>query len=65
MDSLWDPLRDGRAHLYICGVRGMERGIEAIFEARARAEGLDWDDFRAGLVRARRLSIETTDGAVA
>ncbi len=51
-------LRDGQAHIYICGVKGMEVGIEAAFAALAQEAGLVWPVVRQQLWLAGRWHVE-------
>ncbi len=57
--ALWDLLQRDDTYLYICGLRGMEKGIDAVLAARAEAEGVAWGPFRNELVQAGRIRIET------
>lgn len=51
-------LRDPRCHVYLCGLRGLEAGIEAVF-ARLCAEcGEDWPALRDRLQRESRWHSE-------
>jgi ferredoxin--NADP+ reductase len=57
--ALWDLLLRDDTYLYICGLKGMEDGINAVFEAHAEAEGVPWGPFRDALHRGGRILIET------
>jgi ferredoxin--NADP+ reductase len=46
-------------YLYLCGLKGMEAGIEAALQARAAAAGLDWPAWREALHKGGRLLVET------
>jgi ferredoxin--NADP+ reductase len=59
IDALWRLLVQDQTHLYVCGLKGMEDGIDAVLAARARAAGAPWEAFRHGLVRSGRLHVET------
>jgi ferredoxin--NADP+ reductase len=58
-EALWGLLRRDDTYLYICGLKGMEDGINAVLEARADAEGVPWAPFRDALRRRGRILIET------
>jgi ferredoxin--NADP+ reductase len=58
IDELRDLLRWDQTVLYICGLKGMEDGIEAIFEERTRTDGASWTSFHA-LREAGRIRVET------
>jgi ferredoxin--NADP+ reductase len=57
--ALWDLLRHDDTYLFICGLKGMEDGIDAVLEAHAEAEGVPWIPFRTALRECGRLVIET------
>ncbi len=50
--------RDG-LHIYICGVRGLEQGVDAALGEIAAAVGLDWPALRAAMRMAGRFHVET------
>jgi len=52
-------LRDPDTHIYICGLRQMEAGVEAAFRDIAADAGLDWETTRAALREAGRYHVET------
>lgn len=59
MEDLWPLLERDETFLYICGLKGMEDGIEDVLRARAEAEGVDYRAFRERLSGSGRLLIET------
>ncbi|MBM4343175.1 MAG: ferredoxin--NADP(+) reductase [Deltaproteobacteria bacterium] len=54
----WELLADPRAELYLCGLKGMEDGIEAALADIARQHGGDWPGLRQRLRDEHRLRIE-------
>ena len=46
-------------HLYMCGLRGMEPGIDEAMATAAAARGLDWKTLRPQLKKAGRWHVET------
>jgi ferredoxin--NADP+ reductase len=58
MDTLWDLLQRSDTSLYICGLRGMEQGIDAAFGSHAEAQGVPWAPFRLALKQSGRLRVE-------
>jgi ferredoxin--NADP+ reductase len=56
--ELRDLLERDSTILYICGVKGMEDGIEATLKERARSGGKSWTSFH-DLRRAGRILVET------
>ncbi len=51
-------VRDPRTHVYVCGIKGMEVGVEAAFAALAQDAGLDWQALRQALWIAGRWHVE-------
>ncbi|GAB4291601.1 MAG: hypothetical protein Kow0058_10440 [Roseovarius sp.] len=58
-DSVAEMLKDARTHVYICGLKGMEEGVEAAFREIAAAEGMDWAALRDAMREAGRYHVET------
>jgi len=46
-------------HIYMCGLRGMEEGVEASFDAICRDNGLAWEACRARMRDEGRFHVET------
>ena len=58
-DEIFDLISDERTHVYMCGLRGMEPGIDDAMAAAATARGLDWGSLRPQLKKAGRWHVET------
>ncbi len=52
-------LRDERTHLFICGLKGMESGVNEALESICRAEGLNWKSLAAEMRDGGRFHVET------
>jgi benzoyl-CoA 2,3-dioxygenase component A len=52
-------LRKETTHVYVCGLRGMEAGVEEAFAAICGENGLDWTTCRAQMRDAGRFHVET------
>jgi benzoyl-CoA 2,3-dioxygenase component A len=52
-------LSDDRTHIYVCGLKAMESGVEAAFTDIARGAGLDWATLRAAMREDGRYHVET------
>ncbi|MFT5000431.1 MAG: benzoyl-CoA 2,3-dioxygenase component A [Paracoccaceae bacterium] len=52
-------LIDPNTHIYVCGLKAMETGVEAAFHDIADKAGLNWQDIRAAMLKAGRYQIET------
>ncbi|MCI4666191.1 MAG: benzoyl-CoA 2,3-epoxidase subunit BoxA [Neomegalonema sp.] len=57
--AISDMIRDPRTHIYICGLRGMEEGVEATFGAIAERAGLSWSTVRDAMREDGRYHVET------
>jgi ferredoxin--NADP+ reductase len=57
IEVLWDLLQRDDTYLYICGLKGMEDGIDSVFAAHAGP--MSWAPFRKALEQAGRIRIET------
>jgi ferredoxin--NADP+ reductase len=57
--EIWEKLQSDKTHVYICGLRGMEDGIDAALSAEAAKVGIEWDTYRKDLKRAGRWHVET------
>jgi ferredoxin--NADP+ reductase len=58
-DALWQLIKNEKTHTYICGLRGMEEGIDAALTAAAVKEGVTWSDYQKQLKKAGRWHVET------
>ena len=56
-DELFERLAGG-AHLYLCGLKGMQPGIEAALEQAAVARGLDFKTWIKALRKEKRYHVE-------
>jgi len=52
-------IRDGNAHIYICGLKGMEQGVDQAFRDVFRSQGADWDALLPALRAQGRYHVET------
>ena len=52
-------LRKDTTHIYVCGLRGLEAGVEEAFAAIGREHGLDWPALRAAMRDQGRYHVET------
>jgi ferredoxin--NADP+ reductase len=58
-DELWQLIKEEKTHTYICGLRGMEGGIDEALTAAAAKEGVTWSDYQKELKKAGRWHVET------
>ena len=52
-------LRDENCYIYICGLKGMEAGVNEAFAKVCRAHGMDWNTVLGGLKQTSRYHVET------
>ncbi len=57
--ELWELLQRDNTHVFICGLRGMEDGIDAAFEAHTTPLGIQWAEYREHLEKSHRWHVET------
>ena len=58
-DEIFAMIEDPKTHVYMCGLRGMEPGIDEAMTAAAASKGLDWSELRPQLKKADRWHVET------
>ncbi|MCH9715094.1 MAG: ferredoxin-NADP reductase [Cyanobacteria bacterium] len=58
-DEIFAMIEDPKTHVYICGLKGMEPGIDEAMSAAAEAKGLNWAELRPALKKADRWHVET------
>ncbi len=57
--ELWQLIEEGNTSTYICGLRGMEDGIDAAYSSVATAKGLVWADYQRNLKQNGFWHVET------
>jgi benzoyl-CoA 2,3-dioxygenase component A len=58
-DEIAPLLMSDRTHLYICGLKGMEAGVDEALVDLGRGAGLDWPKLRGEMRVAGRYHVET------
>ncbi|TCD59258.1 ferredoxin-NADP reductase [Synechococcus sp. BS56D] len=58
-EEIFAMIENPKTHVYMCGLRGMEPGIDEAMSAAAAAKGLDWSELRPQLKKADRWHVET------
>lgn len=58
-DEIFALIEDPKTHVYMCGLKGMEPGIDEAMTAAASAKGLDWSQLRPSLKKQERWHVET------
>lgn len=57
-DELWGMIQDPKTHLYMCGLKGMEPGVDEGMTAAASKFGVEWKEFRRQLKKEHRWHVE-------
>lgn len=58
-DAIAEMLQDEKTHIYICGLRGMEDGVEKAFLNMAESIGRSWTEIRDNMREEGRYHVET------
>ena len=58
-DELWALIQNPKTHTYICGLKGMEDGIDEALSAAASKHGVDWTTYRKQMKKEHRWHVET------
>jgi ferredoxin--NADP+ reductase len=58
-DELWNLIQKENTHTYICGLKGMEDGIDSALSGAAENQGLKWSEYQRDLKKKGRWHVET------
>ncbi|MEB3355436.1 MAG: phycobilisome linker polypeptide [Synechococcales bacterium] len=58
-EELFKLIQNEKTHTYICGLKGMEDGIDEALGAEAAKQGIDWKEYQREMKRAGRWHVET------
>jgi len=58
-EEVYKMLKDENAFIYICGLKGMEKGVDESFREVCRQHGDDWDTILPQLREKSRYHVET------
>jgi ferredoxin--NADP+ reductase len=58
-DEIFSLIENPKTHVYMCGLKGMEPGIDEAMSAAAAKRGQDWSVLRPALKKADRWHVET------
>ncbi|MBD1916922.1 MULTISPECIES: ferredoxin--NADP reductase [Cyanophyceae] len=58
-DELWELMQKPNTHTYMCGLKGMEDGIDEGMTTAATKHGADWIEFRKQMKKEHRWHVET------
>jgi len=57
-EELWELMQKPNTHVYMCGLKGMESGMEECFSPIAEKSGLEWKEFAKTLKKEHRYHVE-------
>jgi ferredoxin--NADP+ reductase len=57
-EELWTLMQQSNTHVYMCGLKGMEAGMEECFGEIATKNGLDWKEFSKAMKKDDRYHVE-------
>jgi len=57
--ELWQLMQKENTHAYMCGLKGMEDGIDEALSAAAAEHGVNWSEYQRELKKAHRWHVET------
>ena len=58
-DELWEHIQKPNTHTYICGLKGMEGGIDEGMSSVTGKFDVDWSDYQKSLKKEHRWHVET------
>ncbi|KAJ8545736.1 hypothetical protein K7X08_018319 [Anisodus acutangulus] len=57
-EELWTLLQKENTFIYMCGLKGMEQGIDEIMSSLAERDGFVWADYKKQLKKAEQWNVE-------
>jgi ferredoxin--NADP+ reductase len=57
--ELWNLMQNPKTHTYMCGLKGMEPGIDEALTKLAEENGIQWSDFQRQMKKEHRWHVET------
>lgn len=58
-ETLWEMVQQDNTYVYICGLKGMEDGIDEAMAVEAAKADVEWSEYRRTLKKAHRWNVET------
>ncbi len=58
-EEIFALIENPKTHIYLCGLKGMEPGIDEAMASAAESKGLEWSELRPKLKKAGRWHVET------
>ncbi|BBN16266.1 ferredoxin--NADP+ reductase [Marchantia polymorpha subsp. ruderalis] len=57
-EELWQMLQKDNTFVYMCGLKGMEKGIDDIMVSLAARDGIDWVEYKKTLKKGEQWNVE-------
>lgn len=57
-NELWELLKNDNTFVYMCGLKGMEKGIDNIMVSLAANDGIDWLEYKKQLKKQEQWNVE-------
>jgi len=57
-EELWELMQSPKTHIYMCGLKGMEKGMSECFGDIAEKAGKPWDEFAKQMKKDHRYHVE-------
>ncbi|CAN6271102.1 unnamed protein product [Urochloa humidicola] len=57
-EELWELLKKDNTYVYMCGLKGMEKGIDDIMVDLAAKDGIDWFEYKKQLKKGEQWNVE-------
>ncbi|CAN6247568.1 unnamed protein product [Urochloa humidicola] len=57
-EELWELLKKDNTYVYMCGLKGMEKGIDEIMVDLAAKDGIDWFEYKKQLKKGEQWNVE-------
>jgi ferredoxin--NADP+ reductase len=58
-EEMWELMQSPKTHTYMCGLKGMEGGIDEALSGVAEKKGVDWSGFQKQMKKEHRWHVET------
>ena len=63
-NELFNMIEDEKTHIYLCGLKGMEPGIDEAMTKAAEEKGLNWSELRPQLKKAEDGTLKLTESLI-
>jgi len=57
-EELWNKMQEPNTYVYMCGLKGMEKGIQEALGEFAEKNGVEWKDFVKKMKKEGRYHVE-------